>query len=720
MREKLIFTTVLVWLSCQFVFAQKIGISLASGKETVNEKCGLLNNDQLVFTLDSVARQNTRFVINLSGTATRGTDFATNLTDTILFTTGQQSRSFDLTVFGDAFEESEETVVVIATGQDGFADTFRITIQDHIARILTSQDTFRQCCNEPFKLNLYRAAGSVINWFPADMVAPTDDPNIFTILPIRTSPVILTATIDNCVERDTIQVISQPIGVTLNTKDTLFLCFPDSFRLVATRTPANAQIIWSPLDSTTRVINATSIQVKPPKSARYFVNVTSGVCKAADTVYVSMDSLRDTKITHFPKKDKYCPGDSIFFFSQRHPKDLFPALKVMWNPSNGFQTPSDTFNAVVSADKTTTYLRITENNACVHRDSVYIKVVEPTIPVGPVDTTVCPGETVQINFNQDSSVYEDFKWSPQDGLISCEKCDNPKILVLGQQQYMVEAKKDGCDATAMISTNVFQKPQVGVFTNIPQPIPAGSNVQFLLQLPSGTKAFKWSVDRNAVPSGNLTTTVNNMGPGVHEVDVEITDANGCMWAYQFLIEVLCPPNSLTLQRSPQGTIYERSTLQINATGINSNVTNIRWSINGSNVNENGLTLTHKPTTAGNYTYRFEAIDLNGCPLAASIIVEVKSCISPEELKKKIPNAFTPNNDEINDFFNYSDGTLTITKILVFSRWGQLVYNNTDPENGWDGRINSNEAASDVYIYRLTYICGDAAPQEVSGTVTLLR
>jgi len=719
---RLIFKITLGFLLCwsQLLTAQKLDISLTSGLVAINEKCALLNNERIQLSLDSAAKQNIRFAISLGGTAVRSTDYATNLTDTVSFNIGERTKSFDLTVFNDGTTEADETIRIIARSTTGITDTLILTINDHIARILTSQDTFRKCSNEPFELKVSRVNRSSITWFPADMVKTTSDSSAFIISPIRTSSIVMTAMIDNCVERDTIYIVSQPIGVSLNTQDTHYLCFPDSFRLVANITPGTAIVSWTPLDSTTRFINATNIQVKPPKSATYIVKVIAGVCRASDTVFIRMDSLRDTKVDHFPKKDKYCKGDSIFFFGQRHPRDLFPSIMPMWDPSNGFQTPADTFNAVIQADVTTTYFRTTKNNACIHRDSVYIKVVEPSIPVGPVDTTVCPGTTIQITFKQDTSAYKDFKWTPQDGLINCSTCSDPKIKVNGQQMYKVEAKKDGCDASTEISTNVFQKPSVRVAADLPPPLLAGTDIRLFLLGTERLKAYSWRVDGTAVPAATLIYTLVKATPGNHVVDVVVTDENGCMWNYNFIIQVVCPPNTLVLQRSPLGNIYEGTTLTISAVGISTMVTGIRWSANGNNLNTNGLILTNKVTNAGVVTYRFEATDVNGCPLLATIAVTVIPCISPEELKKKIPNAFSPNGDEKNDFFTYSDGSLTIAKILVFSRWGQLVYNNTDPENGWDGKFNGNDAASDVYIYRLTYICGDGAPLEVSGTVTLLR
>lgn len=712
------FIFILSFLAISSGFSQKISISLVSKLTELNESCSLVNNDNIQFKLDSLAKSDVSISVSLSGTAERGIDYATNIPETVLFSRGDSLKTFDLSVFNDSREEAQEQITIITTTPAGRKDTFNIKINDQIFRILTTQDTFTRCSNEPFTLPISLVNRGTISITPSDMGRVVG--NVYTILPIRTGKVFINGQIDNCRQVDSIYVISQPIGVTLNTRDTSFLCFPDSIRLIATPNPGNATITWT-LDNQTRVLSTNSIQVKPRISRSYIVTVTSGACIASDTTHVRIDSLRNTKINHFPVKDKYCQGDSIFFFSERHPKDLFPFIKPTWNPSNGFQTSKDTFNAVLKADKTTTYFRDTRNNACRHTDSIFIKVVEPTIPVGPVDTTVCPGTTIQINFKADGSEYKDFKWKEQDGLISCEKCPDPKIKVNGEQMYKVEAKKDGCDASTEIKTHVFQKPNVRVTTNLPPPIIAGSNPTFSLLGTAGFRAVTWRVDGTTVPNNALSTTINQIKQGRHTIDADVTDANGCMWSYNFIIDVICPAYSVQLARTPSGVVYEGTVITLVASGVPANATNIKWSRNGNNISGSSNTIQDKPTQQGTYTYRFEAVDpLTACPVSAQLNVTVIPCLSAEELKKKIPNAFSPNGDGKNDFFTYSDGAIKIEKIVVYSRWGQLVYNNTTPATGWDGKVNGTEAASDVYIYRMTYICGDGAPQEVSGTITLLR
>ncbi|MCB0686262.1 MAG: gliding motility-associated C-terminal domain-containing protein [Saprospiraceae bacterium] len=82
----------------------------------------------------------------------------------------------------------------------------------------------------------------------------------------------------------------------------------------------------------------------------------------------------------------------------------------------------------------------------------------------------------------------------------------------------------------------------------------------------------------------------------------------------------------------------------------------------------------------------------------------------------IPNAFSPNNDQINDFFQPQFPTPPQDYSLkVFNRWGDLVYSSFVLDPGWDGRVNGTTEPTGVYVY---LILADGA--QYAGTITLLR
>ncbi|MDB5140222.1 MAG: hypothetical protein JWR12_2138 [Mucilaginibacter sp.] len=86
-----------------------------------------------------------------------------------------------------------------------------------------------------------------------------------------------------------------------------------------------------------------------------------------------------------------------------------------------------------------------------------------------------------------------------------------------------------------------------------------------------------------------------------------------------------------------------------------------------------------------------------------------------------PNTFTPNGDNINDIFRANQDSNPIEfKLLVFTRWGALVFQSKSTFIGWDGNYNGKPAAVGVYYWVADYIMGDGIKRNQSGYVTLIR
>jgi gliding motility-associated-like protein len=94
---------------------------------------------------------------------------------------------------------------------------------------------------------------------------------------------------------------------------------------------------------------------------------------------------------------------------------------------------------------------------------------------------------------------------------------------------------------------------------------------------------------------------------------------------------------------------------------------------------------------------------------------------PLQLKFFIPEAFSPNNDGINDHFQLF-GSLTKIKdfsINIFDRNGNVVYQSNMPEFRWDGSFKANILSKGVYNYVVSLISQKNEPYSKSGSITLL-
>ena len=87
----------------------------------------------------------------------------------------------------------------------------------------------------------------------------------------------------------------------------------------------------------------------------------------------------------------------------------------------------------------------------------------------------------------------------------------------------------------------------------------------------------------------------------------------------------------------------------------------------------------------------------------------------------IPNSFSPNGDNINDKFkiNYPAAVKQF-KMDIYNRYGQVVFNSTKNDVGWDGRFQSLAQPAGAYAWVISFIDVDGKNKVLKGTVLLLR
>jgi len=90
----------------------------------------------------------------------------------------------------------------------------------------------------------------------------------------------------------------------------------------------------------------------------------------------------------------------------------------------------------------------------------------------------------------------------------------------------------------------------------------------------------------------------------------------------------------------------------------------------------------------------------------------------------LANVFTPGNgDNKNDYFNVPIAGQSLFELRIYNRYGERVFETSDPGTKWDGTVNNNgiEVPSGTYFYQLTYqFKGKAKVNKVNGSVNVIR
>ena len=97
-------------------------------------------------------------------------------------------------------------------------------------------------------------------------------------------------------------------------------------------------------------------------------------------------------------------------------------------------------------------------------------------------------------------------------------------------------------------------------------------------------------------------------------------------------------------------------------------------------------------------------------------------VSISSSKLEMPNAFSPNGDDINDIYKPKEGWKSIVefKATIFNRWGQKIFEWSDPSTGWDGTHNGTPVKEGVYYCLVKALGADGIKYNIKRDVNLLR
>ncbi|MCL6258913.1 gliding motility-associated C-terminal domain-containing protein [Aquiflexum sp. TKW24L] len=120
---------------------------------------------------------------------------------------------------------------------------------------------------------------------------------------------------------------------------------------------------------------------------------------------------------------------------------------------------------------------------------------------------------------------------------------------------------------------------------------------------------------------------------------------------------------------------------------------------------------------GEFKVVLKAYDIFGC-----------SSVQKEEVKVNqvseylmMPNAFSPNNDGLNDLFKPEIKGISGYRMDIFNKWGEMIFSNAiQNAEGWNGQLNGQLLPAGNYVYKVTFQTPKGETIEKTGTVTLLR
>lgn len=322
------------------------------------------------------------------------------------------------------------------------------------------------------------------------------------------------------------------------------------------------------------------------------------------------------------------------------------------------------------------------------------------------DTTICLGTFATLNPGGAAT----YVWSPPTNL-SCTNCTNPLATATDNIQYVVTGTSQyGCVNRDSMIVKVKKPFRITAKAN--DTICIGKSIQLFA---SGAENYLWSPAAsltnpniaNPVANPQTTTTYQVVG----------YDSLNC---FRDSLNVTITVYSYPIVNAGRDTTIPAGNSVLLLPQLSNDVSGVLWSP------PTGLSCTTciSPVASPQKTtvYRIVATNQGSC----NSYDDVKITVLCDRNNIFIPNAFTPNGDNLNDrFYVMGPGLQNVKSMRIYNRWGNLIFEKTyinanDPLQGWDGMMNGQKAPPGLYSYTTEIICSDGGIIPVTGSVILIR
>ncbi len=247
----------------------------------------------------------------------------------------------------------------------------------------------------------------------------------------------------------------------------------------------------------------------------------------------------------------------------------------------------------------------------------------------------------------------------------------------------------------------------------------GEEITFTMTNPIDVDSYQWDFGDGTQSTDNPVTHKYNDALDTTVAKLIVKSAeNGCDFSIDIpfeVNEVIANFEQIDSVTYCEGYGFIKNTSQ--------NANKYQWQTPEGEINEESIPILLKYPSAGEYTISLIATNTNnGC--SGSITKTISLDEVPDFFI--IPNLFTPNNDGENDFFkpvildpNFDDA-ISIKEFKIYNRFGNLVYNNQNPNDGWNGDFNGSYAPAAVYGYHIILEIIGCPDKSKQGNITIMR
>ena len=383
-------------------------------------------------------------------------------------------------------------------------------------------------------------------------------------------------------------------------------------------------------------------------------------------------------------------------------------------------------NATINFPESGEYtgVMIVNKNAIVCSDTAYLALnIIPSDIKADFEFTYDKCSSLPVQFKDKSigilTPIKTWKWEYMDGESGIAK--NPAHLFKKPGNYPIKLTvSDGKICKAEVIKDLVYFPAPELLDVLPDKFRACAPAEIHFQnlsLPLDTSyQVEWDFGDGTRASG-LNASHTYKTPGSYAIGLSIKAPSGCVTKESFpaFVKVQDGPNA-DFSYSPTEITTLNSTVHFS--NLSKDAVAYSWNFGDNSVSELSNP-NHSYKDTGTYNIILIAKHQNGCVDTTSKNLDVQLHIS-----YFLPNAFSPNNDGVNDIY-LGNGTILGMqdfKMSIFNRWGEMVFYSEDPYAGWNGKKHNQGLIepNGVYVCMVQYKTNKGEAREVKSFATLIR
>ncbi len=351
--------------------------------------------------------------------------------------------------------------------------------------------------------------------------------------------------------------------------------------------------------------------------------------------------------------------------------------------------------------------------------------INTSFTVSPINQTL-PNSTVTIVNTTNPGPWT-YQWDFGDGNTSNDPLvSSHTYTTYGTYVITLIVTNNVCIESATESVTILAIPPIVDFSYDPASGCAPLTVNFtnLSQFAEPDK-YKWEFGQGQATSNAVNPGYTYFEPGIYTVSLSASNVTGQLVTEtkSMIIEVFPRPSAQfdikpKVVNIPGGILYTKNqSLQASS---------FEWDF-GDGSKSLSPEPQHIYQKEGKYDIQLVAYNQFGCSDTTLLESAVRVEIGGQVL---IPNAFSPNLSGGNGGSNQGNGKndvfLPITRgvvdfeMVIFNRWGELMFQSRDPEIGWDGYYNGRLCQQDVYVYKISALYENGQRIVRVGDVNLIR